>query len=178
MYKIIYLLLFSCFCLTGTLAQKYTVEKSTVSFFSDAAIEDIQAKNIETTGLLNVTSGEFAFLIPIKKFSFEKSLMQEHFNEKYLESEKFPNAVFKGIVNGLPIEKQSQEVEAIGKITIHGVTRDVKIPAVLERKGDKILATSSFIIKLEDYQIKIPKLMWQNIAEEIEVNVEIIYKPI
>jgi polyisoprenoid-binding protein YceI len=178
MYRYVLVLIILIASATVSHAQKYTVEKSTVIFFSDAAIEDITAKNNETSGLLNVSSGEFAFLIPIKKFRFDKSLMEEHFNEKYLESEKFPNSIFKGTLEGLQFDKAYQELNAVGILTIHGVSRDVRIPARIERSGNKLIARSKFVIKLEEYKIKIPQLMWQNIAEEIEVTVEFIYKPI
>lgn len=159
------------------LAQKYAVTKSNVTFYSDATIEDIKASNTEVSGLLVLNTSEVAFLIPINKFQFENSLMKEHFNEKYLESEKFPNAVFKGKFQGLNIESKSeQSVKAVGKLTIHGVTRDVEIPGTISFKEDNIIAVSKFVIKLKDYKIKIPQLMWQNIAEEVEVTVEFIYK--
>jgi polyisoprenoid-binding protein YceI len=104
--------------------------------------------------------------------------MEEHFNEKYLESEKFPNAIFKGILEGFQFDKAHQELNAVGKLTIHGIARDVVIPASIERSGNKLIARSKFVIKLEEYKIKIPQLMWQNIAEEVEVTVEFIYKPL
>lgn len=160
-------------------AQKYTIESSQVSFYSRAAIEDIKAVNSEATGLLNSSTYEIAFLIPIRKFQFEKSLMQEHFNEKYLESDKYPNAIFKGKIEGVKRESgEEQTVMAKGSLTIHGVTREVTIPGTLVKNGTKYIAKSKFLVKLEEYKIKIPQLMWQNIAEEVEVTVEFIYKPI
>jgi hypothetical protein len=75
-------------------SQKFTAEKSHVSFFSDAAIEDISAENTKASSIFNTATSEIVFSIPIKDFRFAKALMQEHFNEKYMDSEKFPKATF------------------------------------------------------------------------------------
>ncbi len=155
-------------------AQRYTAEKSTITFFSDATIEDIKATNSQAAGIVDLSSSGFAFSIPIKDFEFEKNLMKEHFNEKYLEAEKFPKATFQGKMNGFDAAKAGQQnVKAIGKLLIHGVTKEVELPATIEVTADKKLSIlSTFIVKLEDYKIKIPKLMWQNIAEQVEVKVD------
>jgi polyisoprenoid-binding protein YceI len=173
---------FLLLCLFGGLlsyGQKYTLEKSTIIFFSDAAIEDIKAENSKSSGLLNVMTGDVAFMVPIKEFEFDKSLMKEHFNEKYLESDKFPKAVFQGKFLNLEMDKTGQQiVNASGKLTIHGVSKEVEFPGTMEIKGNRIVAKSKFTIRLLDYKIEIPQLLWQNIAEEVEVTVEFIYKPI
>jgi polyisoprenoid-binding protein YceI len=159
--------------------QKYTLETSRVEFFSAATIEDIKSENTKASSLLNVASGEIVFSIPIKEFEFEKSLMKEHFNEKYLESDKYPKAIFQGkFVNLNKDIKGEQSVTVSGKLTIHGVTQEVKIAGTMELKGGQLVAKAKFPIRLEDYKVQIPQLLWQNIAEEVEVTVEFIYKPI
>jgi hypothetical protein len=159
-------------------AQKYTTEKTFVSFFSDAAIEDIAAVNTKTVGVFNSATGEIAFSVPIKDYEFEKSLMKEHFNEKYMETEKFPKATFQGNVTGYdPNATGPQNAISKGKLTIHGVTKEVKIPGTIEKQGEKLLMKSKFVVKLEDYKIAIPKLLWQNIAEQVEVTVDFTFKP-
>jgi polyisoprenoid-binding protein YceI len=169
-------LVFPCFPVP---AQKYTIEKSRIVFFSDASIEDIKAENIKTSSLFNVSSGEVVFAIPIRDFQFDRALMQEHFNEKYLESDKFPKAIFQGnFLNFKLDEVGEQVVNASGKLTIHGVTREINFPGTIEVIPGKLVARSKFMIKLEDFKIKIPQLLWQNIAEEVEVKVEFIYKPL
>src|SRR6478609_3763044 len=84
----------------GTNAQKFTAEKTYVKFFSDAAIEDITAENTKTSSIFNEATGDIVFSVPIKEFEFAKSLMKEHFNEKYMESEQFPKATFQGVISG------------------------------------------------------------------------------
>jgi polyisoprenoid-binding protein YceI len=158
-------------------SQKYRVEKSRVSFFSDAAVEDISAYNEKASGIFNAANGEIVFSIPINEFQFEKSLMQEHFNEKYMDSDKFPKALFQGTVSGYDSKQTgSQQARAAGKLTIHGVTRDIDVNGTLEKQKDKFVMKAKFPVKLADYQIEIPQLLWQNIAEEVEVTVDFTFK--
>lgn len=161
-----------------SIAQKYTVEKSFVQFYSHATIEDIKADNKKVASIFNSATGDIVFSIPISEFQFAKSLMQEHFNEKYMESDKFPKATFQGKVDGFdPNAKSAQQLKANGKLTIHGVTNDVEIPGTLEIKDKKLVMTTKFMVKLVDYKITIPQLLWQNIAEQVEVTGEFTYKP-
>ena len=173
--KKFHLLFLTCSCLT-TLGQKLSVEKSLITFFSDAAIEDISAKNTKTNSIFDLETGEIAFSIPIKEFKFAKSLMQEHFNEKYMESDKFKSATFEGKIMGYDAKSTGpQSAKALGKMTIHGVTKE--IPGTIEISKDKALIKSKFNVKLEDYSIPRPQILWQNIAEAVEVSVDFTFKP-
>ncbi|MEQ8302970.1 MAG: YceI family protein [Cyclobacteriaceae bacterium] len=157
-------------------AQKFRSHSSNVTFFSEASVEDIAAKNIQGSSIFNAETGEVVFLIPINQFEFEKSLMQEHFNEKYLESDKYPKATFEGLINGYNLSiGTSQPASAKGKLTIHGVTREVALKGTLLILGDRAKVNAKFTIRLEDYKIKIPKLLWSNIAEEVDVEVDFDY---
>ncbi len=159
-------------------AQKFVLENSVITFFSEATIENITAENKKTGSMLNAQTGDIAFSVPTREFQFEKKLMQEHFNEKYLESEKFPKSTFAGKMVGFSnTVKGIQQVKASGKLTIHGVTTSMEISGTAEVQSDKIILKSKFIVKLADYNIKIPQLMWQNIAEQVEVTVDFTYKP-
>lgn len=159
-------------------AQKYSTEQASISFFSDAAIEDITAGNKKAAGVFNSTTGDIAYSVPIKEFQFQKSLMKEHFNEKYMDTEKYPKSTFQGKISGYdPSASGIQNVNSKGKLTIHGQTKDVEIPGTIEKQGDKLIMKSKFIVKLEDYKITIPQLLWQNIAEQVEVTVDFTFKP-
>jgi len=163
----------------AVLGQKMILEKSYVSFFSKAAIEDIKAENTESVSLFNISTNEIVFSIPIKDFKFDKALMKEHFNEKYLESEKFPKATFSGNVSGFRKEiKGDQSVVAKGKMTIHGVTNEIDVPGSISKDGEKATIKAIFKIKLADYKVKIPQLLWKNIADQVEVKIEFSYKPL
>jgi len=158
-------------------AQKYKLTSSEVSFFSEAPLENIEAHNDQTTSLFDVTTGEIAFVVPIKGFQFKKSLMQEHFNENYMESDKYPNGTFKGKVSGYDPEKSGKQTAvAEGDLTIHGVTRKVRIEGTLEFQSGKATMNAKFPVKLEDHDIEIPTVVFFNIAEVIEVTVQLEYE--
>jgi polyisoprenoid-binding protein YceI len=154
------------------------VEKSSVVFYSHATIEDITAENKKSSAIFNASTGEIVFSIPISEFQFAKSLMQEHFNEKYMDTDKYPKSTFKGKVSGFDAAAAgTQNAKATGKLFIHGVERDVEIPGTIEKSGDKLLFKSKFIVKLEDYKVDRPQLLWQNIAEQVEVTIDFVFKP-
>jgi polyisoprenoid-binding protein YceI len=159
-------------------AQKYKVDKSSLVFYSHATVEDITAKNTESSSILDIETGEIAFSIPIKEFKFSKSLMKDHFNEKYMETEKFPKSTFQGTITGYQaLTTGIQPVKAIGKLTIHGVVKDLEVPGTLEISADKINLKSKFIVKLEDYDVPRPQLLWKNIAEQVEVTLDFTFIP-
>ena len=160
-------------------SQILMAEKSFIKFYSDGIIEDITATNAKGSALLDMATGDIAFDIPINRFEFAKDLMKQHFNEKYMESEKFPKSTFTGKLIGFNSTKPgSQEVVAQGKLAIHGVTQEVSIPGTIEiQNASKATLKSKFMVKLVDYKIKIPTVVWQNIAEQVEVTVEFAMKP-
>lgn len=167
-----------CFC-SSVYAQKYKSDKSTVTFYSEAVIENIEATNSKAQSVLDITNQNIVFSIPIDEFVFEKELMKEHFNEKYMETEKFPKSIFSGKFSGFDIDKKGkQNVAANGKLTIHGVERKIEVEGVMVVEGDKIKLNSNFKIKLKDHKIAIPQLLWQNIAEEVEVKLVFEYTKI
>jgi polyisoprenoid-binding protein YceI len=162
-----------------TYGQKYASEKSLVSFYSHATIEDIAAKTTKASSIFNVATGEIVFSIPIKDFDFVKSLMKEHFNEKYMNSEKIPKSTFQGKITGFQVDATgAQQAKATGKLTIHGITKDIDVPGTVEFANGTVIVKSAFIVKLEDYEIMRPQLLWKNIAEQVEVKIEFTYKPI
>ena len=159
--------------------QKYASEKSFVSFYSHATIEDIAAKNTKASSIFNVATGDIVFSIPTKEFEFAKSLMKEHFNEKYMDSEKLPKSTFQGKITGFQVNGPGvQQAKATGKLTIHGITKEIDVPGTVEFTNGKVIIKSAFIAKLDDYEIMRPQLLWQNIAEQVEVKIEFTYKPI
>jgi hypothetical protein len=163
----------------GFTQKRYFSEKSFVSFFSEGVIEEIKANNTKVTSILDLASGEVAYLLSPKDFQFEKKLMQVHFNEKYMESEKYPKSSFQGKIVGYDIANLTlQQVKAQGKLTIHGVTRDIDVPGTLHIEGNTVTLRSKFMVKLEDYNIKVPQIVWQNIAQQVEVTVHFLYRPV
>ena len=154
--------------------QKYMSVASEVSFFSSAPLEDIEATNSEAKSAFDLSTDQIVFSVPIKSFVFSKSLMQEHFNEKYMESEKYPTARFQGKL--LDVNEVGGTSWAEGELEIHGLVRTVKVPGKLMFSEDQARLTCVFSVRLADYKIKIPKLMFQNIAEEIEITLAFDYE--
>ena len=177
--KIVYLaLLLLAAGVLPAAAQNYTTEKSFISFYSHAPIEDIKAENVKAVSLFNSLTGDIAFSVPIKEYQFKKTLMQEHFNEKYMESEKYPKSTFQGKITGFnPQTKGIQQVSTLGRLTIHGVTKEVNVKGTIEKLADKLNMKSTFIVKLEDYNIEVPSLLRNNIAEQVEVTIDFVFKP-
>lgn len=159
-------------------SQKYISTQTDVSFYSEAPVENIEAKNTKSKSIFDLNSGEIVISIPISSFVFDKSLMQEHFNEKYMESNKYPKATFNGKVLGFDVNKQgTQKVKAKGKLTIHGVEQEIEHSGELSLSEGKVTLNHAFEVALKDYKIKIPKVLWQNIAEVIEVKLTFEYAP-
>ena len=158
------------------LAQKYKSTEGTVKFYSAEILEDITAINKNVKSAFDSESGQIVFSVIITGFEFHKSLMQEHFNEKYLESEKYPKSTFNGTISAFEINKMNADVEAEGVLEIHGVKNKIKVRGTLDFIGEKMMIHTVFMVKLVDYKIIVPRLMFQKIAEEIEVTVDIEYR--
>lgn len=159
-------------------AQKYMTKNGNIKFYSETPMETIQAVNDQVNAALDTRTGDIVFKILIKSFQFPKALMQEHFNENYMESDKFPNSTFKGKITNLSSIDFSKEgsYDAVieGDMTIHGVTKSISEKgAFTVEPGDRIHGKSKFLVRVADYNIKIPGTVINNIAESIEVTVEV-----
>ncbi|SMG13611.1 YceI-like domain-containing protein [Marivirga sericea] len=166
----------------GHAQDKYFTKTGYAKFYSEAPLENIEAINNKVQSIIDMKRSEVVINLPITAFQFENSLMQEHFNENYMESEKFPLAKFQGyFVNGAPIDMTvdgSYEVQVKGKMTIHGVTKPLNIGGVIKVTDNNVLATTKFMIRVADYDIDIPTIVFRNIAEEVEVTIELQYMPL
>lgn len=174
------ILILACITLAAqsTFAQKYMTRTGRITFFSSTPMENIEAFNNEVAAIADAGSGELVFQAPIKSFKFEKALMQEHFNENYMESDKFPKAEFKGRIADISkvnfAKDGTYNVTAAGKLTMHGVTRDISVPGTVTVKGGDATINSKFKVRTADYGIKIPALVEGKIAKEIAVTVNTI----
>jgi hypothetical protein len=160
-------------------AQLFISSSSEISFFSEAPLENIEATNYNSASMLNIAAKQLVFQIPIKGFEFEKDLMQEHFNENYLESDKYPKASFNGNINeDVDLSKDgTYEVTATGIMLIHGVEQERTIAGKITINGNKITLHGECKVRLVDHKVKIPKVVIANIAEEVDVKVAVTYKP-
>jgi polyisoprenoid-binding protein YceI len=177
MKKLISILLILFFITPMAFSQKYITKNGKISFYSDAPMEKIEAHNSQVNAALDASTGDLVFRVLMKSFIFEKALMQEHFNENYVESDKYPNSTFKGKIQNIKnidfTKNGKHNVIVEGDLTIHGVTQKVKHPGTIEIKDGKVIAMSKFSIELKDYNIKIPKNVLKNIAEIIEITVNV-----
>jgi hypothetical protein len=152
-----------------------------IYFISHTDIIDIDANNYQVGSFLNVKTGEMVFSLLMKSFQFTLPLAEEHFNENYVESEKYPKATFKGRIIGFDpgkiVPDKEYPVEVEGDLTMHGITSKVKEKGVLKKTADGIRATSKFEILLDTYKIKVPDIVKDRVAPVIPIEVEILYKP-
>lgn len=167
---------------TVSAQDKYLTKTGYIWFYSHTPMEDIKAHNKQVVSVLNLKTGEIAFTLLMKSFEFKKALMQEHFNENYVESDQFPKAKFKGTIQNIEsidlATNKNVDVKVSGELTIHGVTQKIETTGTLSKTNDGIKGTAKFIVKPADYDIEIPKVVQNNIAKEIEVNVDMLYKPL
>jgi hypothetical protein len=163
-------------------AQKYFTKTGHISFYSDTPMEKIEGNNKSSNCVLDLSSGKMEFATLVKGFQFEKALMQEHFNENYMESTKYPKASFKGQIENYKPFDLSKNDKIVGKVsgdlTIHGVTKKVTTDATFNITNGKIDAVSTFNILVADYGITIPSLVKDKIAKSVSINVSAKLEPL
>ncbi|MAX05134.1 MAG: hypothetical protein CMD19_01550 [Flavobacteriales bacterium] len=159
-------LLLICF---NSSAQQYIGNNGSISFFSEAPMEDISAVNNRVSAVFDATSNDLVFQLRISDFVFPKALMQEHFNENYLESDIYPSAIFIGRLVNISNSKATVQ----GDLTIHGKTNKIKVDGVIKQDEQRVNIEAEFMVKLEDYDIKIPRIVMYKIAERIDIKVNI-----
>jgi polyisoprenoid-binding protein YceI len=158
-------------------AQLFIASNGEISFFSKTPMTDIDAVNKSVTSIINTATNEVAVQMRITSFVFPNKLMQEHFNENYLESEKFPSATFKGKIKesvNLSVPG-TYPISASGSATIHGVTRPIELKGTIVSTGSTLALTCQFEVHLVDYKIDIPKIVFAKIAEVIKVSSQLNY---
>lgn len=184
MKKILFYILFVATTVTVNAQSRFFTKNGKVSFdaTSSSSPEKIIAVNEKATSIIDVTTGTMEFAILMKAFSFEKALMQEHFNENYVESDQFPKAVFKGSVVNMSTVTLSKDgnypVSVKGMLTLHGETKEITAEGTLTVKDNAITAgKSTFKIKLNEFKIEIPSLVKDKVSNDATINVDLIYQP-
>lgn len=156
-------------------AQRFMTKTGTTDFQSKTPLETIEGKNKATACLLNTQTGKIDFIIPIKSFVFDRQLLQEHFNENYMESDKFPKSTFTGMITNLSsinfTKDGEYKAEVTGKLMIHGATREVKQTGKLVVKDGKVTVLCDFSILLADYEITIPSAVKDKISKDVKISV-------
>ncbi|MBV8255175.1 MAG: YceI family protein [Chitinophaga sp.] len=151
-----------------------TAKRATISFFSSAPLEDISARTDKAVSAINTKTRAIYFKVPINTFEFEQDLMQQHFNSSYMESNKYPNAEFKGnIVDNVDLTKDgTYQVTVAGTLNIHGVDKTYQEKGTITVQGGTLKAHAKFLVKLVDHKIKVPTIVMKHIAEQVEVTVD------
>lgn len=158
-------------------AQKYFTRDGSINFIASTPLETIDATNRGASAVIDAANGAMEFAVLIKGFIFEKALMQEHFNENYLESGKYPKATFKGKIQNISdvnwAKNGSYPVKFKGTMTIHGTSKEVNGQGTIKINGGKIIASSSLELPLSDYNISIPSVVADKISKSAKVNIEV-----
>lgn len=178
MKRLILVLLFFRFAISAD-AQIMMSKSATISFYSHTFLENVDAENKNVMAVIDATKKNIAFSLLMKQFVFPKKLMQEHFNENYVESDKFPKATFSGsYTENIDMSKEgTYQLKVNGKLTIHGVTREVQLPAVIIVKPGAITGSSTFKLNPTDYNIEIPFIVRDKIEKENTVKVQVEWTP-
>ncbi|MEM6684732.1 MAG: YceI family protein [Bacteroidota bacterium] len=180
MKKILYLCMF--FAVSTVVAQKYYTKTGKTYFKASVeAFEPVEATSESTTAVINMGTGEVAALLFIKSFHFRIALMEEHFNENYMDSDKYPKAKFKGKLEGFnmaDISETPKEYKLSGTLQMREMEKAISTTAKLSKSGDNIILESFFTVKPQDFGIKIPSIVREKIAKEINItlNYELIEK--
>lgn len=175
MKKFFFLTLLGLCSLHLSAQTKFMTRTGTVNFVAEGPVkDDVKATNNQAACVLDGATGEVVFQIAIKSFVFKKALMQEHFNENYMESHKFPKAVLKGKVMDfakIDLSKDGKyNVDVAGEMELHGVKKQIREKGMLEVKGGKVILHSDFKVTLADYEIAIPKIVEEKIAKVADVS--------
>ena len=175
MKKVIITFIFSFFSII-LFSQKVITRSGEIKFeASMPAFEEVAAKNNSVSCIFDTSTGEIAVLALVKAFRFKVPLMEEHFNENYIESDKYPKSTFKGKVSNFDASKVSSGKVTFnleGNLTIHGVSKKVETKITFVQSGEKLIATCAFKVKPIDYNIKIPSIVKNKIAETVEIDLK------
>jgi len=165
---------------TSIFSQKYLTKTGHINFFSSTPVEDINADNYKVSSVLDASTGNLVFKLSVESFEFKKKLMQEHFNENYMESDTYPNSTFKGKITNMgevDLDTPGEyDVNVVGKLTIHGVTKEISTTGQLHVADESLSAKSEFTVSPSDYEIVIPKLVRGKIGKELLIKVELEYE--
>jgi|SRR5450631_427833 len=170
-----FLFLFALNISISGICQNYMTKNGFIGFYSKTPLEDIRAENNQVYSLLDAANHKIAFAVLLKGFIFTKELMQTHFNENYVESDKYPKATFSGTCSGdMDLTKDgTYQVVIKGDLTLHGVTKPIETTAQLDVKSNHIKGSAAFKLKPEDFNITIPAIVREKIASEMNVKVQI-----
>ena len=173
MKTIIVLLIFClAFVVTAFTQEKFSSKTGKITFEASVpSFEEVKAASSNVSAVLEIEMGNFAALALMKSFRFKVALMEEHFNENYIESSKYPKATFKGKIQGFNFSELSEEKEYVikGTFNLHGTDKNMEVPATISKKDGEVWVTVHFVLKPEEFNITIPSIVSKKIADEVNV---------
>jgi polyisoprenoid-binding protein YceI len=179
MKKLLFAIIALLFIHTSFAQKRYFTKTGTVSFQAGTALEDIDGTNKSTTTVFDVSTGQIEFSLLVKGFEFKSALMQEHFNENYMESDKYPKSTFKGKITNIDkvnFQKDgSYPVTVKGTLELHGVTKEIETTGTFKVAGTGIESVAEFVVILEDYKIAIPGVVKDKISKTAKIKVNCNY---
>jgi len=174
--------LFVIITFIGYSQTRYFTKTGVVSFSAGTPVEDIDGINKSASCVIDIPSTQVEVAVLVKGFEFKRGLMQEHFNENYLESEKYPKAFYKGKINDLTkvdFKKDGKyEVSSTGTLDMHGIKKEIEVPAVFVVEKGIPTATINFSVVLADYKVEIPSAVKDKISKTAAINVVLDLKPL
>lgn len=160
--------------------QLYYTKNGSITFFSKSPLQNIEADNEQVISVLNIQTGELQFSLLNNAFHFPKAKMQEDFNENYIESDAYPRSSFKGNITNLRnvdfTKDGGYNVNVNGNLSIHGITKKITANGLITVSKGTISANSSFTVLVNDYGIRIPTIVSNKIAEQIQIKVNCTYQ--
>ena len=172
------LLVLSTIFARDSVPNQFIARQGQVTFFSYASVENIEAKNNQVLSILDLDNEKIAVSMLMRAFVFKKDLMHEHFNESYIESDIYPKATFEGSLENFNIEENTKQTQLInGTITIHGISKEIGIKTTITKSKKGILLTGEFNLTVNDFNIKIPPILANNIAKVVLVKFNFQYLP-
>ncbi|OJU27130.1 MAG: polyisoprenoid-binding protein [Sphingobacteriales bacterium 41-5] len=182
MYRLFLVASILLLAVSGFAQKRYFTKTGVVSFEASTPLETIDPVNKSAMSVFDATSGQIEFAVLIKGFEFKKALMQEHFNENYMESGKYPKSTFKGTIENMQTVNLQKDgnypVRAKGVLEIHGVKKQVSVPGTFTVAGQTVRSTAQFNVLLSDYGISIPGVVKDKISKNAKVTVNCSYTPI
>ena len=176
MYRVLLFFTFFSSTLFAQQTQKYIERQGRVTFFSYTSVENIEANNDQVLSFFEPSTNSVAVSILMNAFKFKKSLMYNHFNESYIESDLYPKATFEGVINGYDPNSDRTQTKIIkGKITLRDISKDIEIKSKITREDSGYRITGNLSLNIDDFNIKVPALLAPNIAKTIAISFEFKY---
>ena len=170
-------LFFSQVCIAQSTEKIFTERQGKITFFSYTPVENIQASTNQAQSQFSAITNEIVVQIIMRTFQFKKSLMYEHFNESYIESDLYPKAFLQAKIEDFEPSQNDQTRIITGNFTLRGITKPVMFKANISKEGNRYRFTGELEVNIDDHKIKVPGVLSANIAKKIQVSFNFQFEP-